>query len=308
MKILVTGASGFVGRRLVEALELKGHQVTSLVRHSSNPNYPSGDVVITDLTDSLSMFDVVTKTKPDIVVHLGARTPVSYSFSQQNDYQHQNYLGTVNVVNACVRQVKVPRLVFASTMESYGWQPEGVLIKETAQQNPASPYAVAKVAGEHYVRMAGVAYKLPYVIVRCCNTYGGKRFDRNYSLIEYATSTMLKGEDLYIGTPNAVRDFIHVDDHVKAYMHVIGSDKTGIFNFGSEITMTIGEVVEKIKSMLNYGKEIIKTFPPGYPNRNVVENWLSLDSTKARKEFGWKPMSFDEGLKKTIDYWRSYSA
>ena len=85
MNVLITGASGFVGSRLVGALELSGHHVTSLVRHSSNPKYPKGDVIITDLTDSLSMLDAITNSKPDTVVHLGARTPVSYSFSQQND-------------------------------------------------------------------------------------------------------------------------------------------------------------------------------------------------------------------------------
>jgi len=223
-RIFITGSDGFVASRLIAKL-VDEYEVFALLRPVTRFEGVNDDVLKSinirygDLTDFLTMGNIVKEVSPNIILHLGARTPVSFSFEQPMDYQNINYMGTVNLVTSALKLPKLEKFVFASTMESYGWQPEGRLIKENAVQSPASPYAVSKVAAEHYIKMAGEAFGLPYIIMRACNTYGGKPFG---TIIEYLANCMLTNKVPNIGTPDAVRDFIHVDDHVGAYMSAVG--------------------------------------------------------------------------------------
>lgn len=190
-------------------------------------------------------------------------------------------------------------------MEVYGWQKTKKPFIEETPLNPASPYAVSKVAAENYVRMAGKAFNLPFVVLRSCNTYGRK--NNTDFIVEYIITRMLKNKTVFIGTPNAVRDLMFVDDHVNAYIKCIESNVTSeVFNFGLGSETTMGELGLMIKNMINFDGKIIHNFPPDYPFRPIVEPYLSLDSSKARKILGWKPkFTLNEGLKTTIEFWKN---
>ena len=152
--------------------------------------------------------------------------------------------------------------------------------------------------------MSQKAFGLPYIISRACNTYGRKH--NTGFVTEYIASAMLNNQTVYIGTPNAVRDMMYVDDHVNAYLKMLKSKAVNeTFNFGTGSRTSMKEIALKLKKIIGFKGSIIHSFPPNYPWRPVVEDFLSLDATKAKKKLGWTPKyGLDEGLKKLVDYWK----
>lgn len=318
-KIFLTGVTGFIGSHIIKKLE--DYDVACLVPSSELgvQDIPKNvEIKFGDLTNFAQIQNIVKEYSPNIIVHLAAVTPVRYSFEQPEIYQYVNYLGTINLVNASLKLPSFKKFIFASSMETYGWQKQRKPFTEDLQLNPASPYAVSKAAAEQYIKMAGKAFNLPHIIMKPCNTYGRK--NTTGFIIEYLITKMLKREIPYIGTPDAVRDLMYVDDHVDAYIKAIEYDLGSVkerrenlnsdinyyvFNFGLGLELTIEQVANKIKEMIGYDGEIVHGFPPDYPKRPVVEQYLSLNSAKAKKILGWEPkVMLEEGLKLTIDWWK----
>lgn len=319
-KIFLTGASGFIGSHLIE--KLSDYEVICLIPSSDlGKNQTPKDVRMEfgDLTNHVVIQSIIKKVNPNIIIHLAAITPVRHSFGQPEIYQKVNYLGTINLVHSVANLPSFEKFIYASTMETYGWQSQRKPFTENLQLNPASPYAVSKLAAENYIKMAGKAFNFPYIIMKPCNTYG-RKYETGY-IIEYLITEMLKGRPLFIGTPNAVRDFMHINDHTDAYIkaleYELGSERERkdnlnsdinyyTFNFGCGLELTIRKVAEKIKEMIEYDEEIINGFPENYPNRPVIEEYLSLNADKAKKILEWRPkVSLEGGLKKTIEYWEN---
>lgn len=313
-KILLTGITGFIGSELARKLSETGnYEIYGLVRHYSG-HYPSTAqdfgpnvrLVTGNLMDHIRIRKLILDLQPIFVVHVGASTPVRYSFESPIEYQQIDYLATVNLVHSVLElpSQRFQKLIFASTMEVYGWQNSREPFLENIPLHPASPYAVSKVAAEKYIEMAGKAYDLPYIMLRPCNTYGRKH---NASfIVEYLITSMLRGKTPFIGSPDAVRDLMYVDDHVEAYLTVLQSTITeGTFNFGGGSTKTMGELAEMIKELTGYMGDIKKEFPENYPFRPIVEDFLSLNATRARSKLGWTPkVSLEEGLRRTIEFWQ----
>ena len=320
MKILMTGATGFIGSHLVKCLS--AHEVTCIVSSASIgwKDMPRNVAVeFADITDFTKMNNIVANTRPDTIIHLAAATPVRLSFEMPNIYQDVNYLATVALVHAALKS-GVNKFLFASTMETYGWQPQKKPFTENLALNPASPYAVSKVAAENYIKMAGQAYGLCYYIAKPCNTFGRKN-DKGF-LVEYAVTEMLSNRQPFIGTPNAVRDLMYVDDHVNAYLKLIEFEETSqertenlerdptyyVFNFGNGSERKVGDIVDTIARIIGFTGGFASSFPTGYPARPVVEDYLSVNSDKAWTVLEWKPtVTIDDGLKKAIEYWRTRS-
>ncbi|MBI3190739.1 GDP-mannose 4,6-dehydratase [archaeon] len=311
-RVFVTGATGFVGSELVRELS-KQYEVHALVRTTSNKHAlePIRDVLnkievrYGNLTDYSTMRKIIKDISPHYIIHVGASTAVRHSFDNVMEFQEVNYLGTVNLVHTALDIPDFKKFLFASTMEVYGWQDSTKPFTEETKANPESPYAVSKLAAEEYIRMAGKAYGLPYVVSRACNTFGRKH--NAGFIVEYLVTTMLKDETAYIGTPDAIRDLMYVDDHVNAYITSLKSSvKNEIFNFGTGNMMTIKNLAEKIRELTGFKGDIINNFPPDYPFRPVVSPFLSLDSKKARQMLKWEPkVSIEDGLKKTVEYWKT---
>lgn len=312
-RVLITGVTGFIGSELARKLVSEGYEVFGLVRTTSNKAAldPIKDILTKlelrygNLTDYSTIRKLIRDISPQYIIHVGAATAVRNSFENPMEYQEVNHLATVNLVHAALDLPDFKKFIFASTMEVYGWQETPEPFTEETPRHPASPYAIAKYAAEEYIRMAGKAFGLPYIVMRCCNTYGRKN---NAGFItEYITTTMLKGETVYIGTPDAVRDMMYVDDHVNAYVTALKSQiKDETFNFGTGNKLTMKELALKIRQLTNFQGQLVFSFPPDYPWRPVVENFLSLNSSKAEKLLGWKPkFSVEEGLKKTAEHWKN---
>jgi nucleoside-diphosphate-sugar epimerase len=316
MSVLVTGCTGFIGSRLTEKLINDGYKVYGLVRHVARKELKPLDSFIDrlrliegDLSTYHSVNSAISNVQPQFVLHLGALSPVRLSFDDPFPYISTDFEGTVNIVHSMIEKAPKARLIFASTAEVYGWQNRSEPTKETVALNPASPYAVCKEAADQYVRLAMKIYGLQATVMRPINSYG-RRGEKGF-FVEYLISKMLNNEAIYIGTPNSIRDYMFVDDHVNAYLLAMKSDKAigEVFNVSPNNPVSNGELTNILAKIMNFdGKIIMGSYPPGYPSRPIQQDpdYLVLDSSKIRHALGWKPsVTLEEGLRNTVELWKS---
>ncbi|MCR4327260.1 MAG: GDP-mannose 4,6-dehydratase [Nanoarchaeota archaeon] len=317
MKVLVTGITGFIGSELAHRILEEGHEIKGLVRHVVGRDFEpikdiknKIDIIPCDFKDFYSVRSSIKKANPDVVMHLGALSPVRLSFEHPLEYQNSNYLSTINIAES-IRDLYGPekvRLIAASTAEVYGMQEE-TPFGENLKLEPSSPYAVSKASMDIYLRMLSKVYDFNGVILRNSNTFG-RKYDSGF-FTEYLITNMLKGDEVYVGAENSVRDYMYVEDHVNSYLLAMKTPeaKGQAFNISGGVGYSNKEWTLKIADMLGFSKEKIHfgEYPPGYPNRPLSSDqpYLVLDSSKAQKILGWKQtVSIDEGLKKTIEHWK----
>ena len=301
MKILMTGSSGFIGSHLSE--RLKNHEVHHLK---------------SDLLDHQSVAGEVLLVKPDIIVHLAARTEVEQSFYEQITFSEINYVGTVNLIETAAKVKNLRNFVFASTMEVYGWQPisdeieehgtpqQSIAFDENTVHNPNAPYAVAKYGCEKYLEYAHRCYNFPFTALRQTNCYGRK--DNQFFVTEQIINQMLTNPDeCNLGYAEPYRTFIFVDDMLDAWETVINNpDKCNdgsIFTIGPDNPIKIRDYAELIAKKLDWKGTInwdTKIFRAG------EIYWLNSNNTLIKKKLGWEPkVTLDEGLDKTIEIWKA---
>lgn len=304
--ILVTGGSGFIGSHLIPKLMEREHVVFNLARYVTGRYVLGGNVktFFADLRDYHTIFNVLKHLQPKIVIHLASLSPVSYSYNHPQEVLETNFNGTVNLAEACLRCIPhFKQFIFASTSETYGNQNRFPLTEETPQI-PNSPYAVSKVACEHYLQYMRAAYDFPVTIMRCFNTFGRKR--NTHFVVERIVTQMLKNEEkTRLGNPSIIRDFLYVEDHVSAYLSVIGKPYAigNVFNFCTSHATTIQELTEIIGEQTGWqGKVVWNTIP----QRPLDIQKLVGSPEKAKNILRWKPKwKLEDGLKETISYWKN---
>ena len=216
MKIFLTGSDGFIGQHITEVLE-KVHTI-----HHMQANLLEHDKVRQELQNA----------DPDLIIHLAARTEVQESFVEQITFSEINYVGTVNLIESASELKNLKNFIFASTMETYGWQPisdevkenkvpkQVVLFDENTPTNPNCPYAVAKLACEYYLKYARRSSGLPYTIIRQTNAYGRK--DNNYFVTEQIISQMLTNQrEINLGYGEPYRNFLYIEDMIDMWESVV---------------------------------------------------------------------------------------
>ncbi len=302
-KILITGATGFIGSHLLPKLIKTGYDVYALQRYITGRYVLGSNVktIFADLRNEIDVRRAVKLVQPDYVIHLAAISPVSYSYDHPQEVTEVNYLGTINLAEACLREVpRLRQFLFASTSETYGNGP--VPKREDTPQNPNSPYAVSKLAAEKYLLYIRDAYDFPVTTLRNFNTYGRKR--NTHFFIERTICQMLTSNVVRLGDPTPVRDFMYVEDHVNAYLTCLGNPKAigEIFNFCTGRHMRLDEVTEIIEELTDFNGEI-KWY--SIPARPLDIKVLYGDYSKARKILNWEPKyMLEEGLKLIVEYWR----
>jgi len=318
VSVLVTGISGFIGSNLARRLVEEGYDVYGMVRHVSRSSFRVLEPVLDkirfvegELGEFHSVRSVISSTSPKAVLHLGALTPVRYSFEDPFPYARINFEGTMNVAHAILEASPKTRLIAASTAEVYGWQPHQPL-SEDAKLNPSSPYAVSKMAMDYYLQMAMKVYQLKATVLRCNNTYG-RQGEKGF-LAEYIVDAMLAGDPVYIGAPDHVRDYMFVDDHVDAYLRVLQNETAigEVFNVSPGNPVTNLQLAKKLSEIIGFKGRIVEgSYPPGYPIRpaNLENDYIVLDSQKIRSKLGWKPsLTLDEGLHRVVASWKQTKA
>ena len=297
----MTGSSGFIGSHLSIRLHSEHH-----LHHLSS-----------DLTDHRSVNDEVLAVKPDIIVHLAARTEVEKSFYEQITFSEINYVGSVNLIEAAASVKNLKNFVFASTMEVYGWQPISdevqkniipkrfVAFDENTQPYPNAPYSVAKYGVEKYLEYAHRCLDLPFTALRQTNCYG--RRDNNFFVTEQFISQMLaNSSQVNFGYAEPYRNFIFVSDMLDAWQTVIENpDKCNdgkIFTIGPDNPIKIRDYADLIAEKLNWTGQINW-------NRKLHRAgeiyWLNSNCNLIKKTLGWEPkVSLYDGLDKTIEIWK----
>jgi GDP-mannose 4,6-dehydratase len=314
MKALVTGILGFVGSHLAQRLVNDGNEVYGLVRRVACRNLdPLGNLekditlVSGDITDYASSRNALKIANPDVVFHLAALSPVRDSFERPFEYQQANFVGTMNIAHALLElpDPEKRKILAASTAEVYGIQGNQPL-KETLALKPSSPYAVTKAAGDMYLQMMFNSFNLHGTVMRPTNSFG-RKFERNF-MVEYLVTQMLKDENIYIGAPDSIRDYMFIDDHVNAYVLAAKNQKADgqVYNAGTGIGVSNRQLAELIAKKVGYNLKKIKfgSYPPGYPLRPLSSDqpYLVLDATKIKKELNWSPKyNLSDGLDKVVE-------
>lgn len=304
LKVLITGATGFIGSHIVPSLIEQGYEVYSLERYVTG-RYVLGQrrdvkTVFGDLKEYFTIKRILREVQPDAVVHLAAVSPVAYSYDHPHEVIETNFLGTVNLAESCLREVPhFKHFLFASTSETYGNGPNPKT--EETPQNPNSPYAVSKVACEKYLLYMRDAFDFPMTIFRNFNTYGRK--NNTHFVVERTIVQMLRGKTVRLGDPTPVRDFEYVDDHVNSYLTCLDNPKAkdGIFNFCTGRGVSIKELVKLISELTDFKGEVIWSTIPARP-LDIEE--LVGSYSKAKQVLSWSPkFALEEGLKLTINFW-----
>ena len=308
MKILVTGAGGFIGSHLVEHLHQMGHTVRAFVRYNSSSSngwlqqdtIPDIEIIRGDIRDYDSVRDAVRGV--DAVFHLAALIGIPYSYVSPLAYIRTNVEGTYNVLQAC-RDEGVSRVVHTSTSEIYGTA-QYVPIDELHPVNPQSPYAASKSAADQLAISYYRSFELPVTVVRPFNTYGPRQSSR--AIIPTIISQLLAGKNLTLGNLTPTRDLNFVTDTARGFVQVgLAPTTVGeVVNVATGKEISIGNLANKIIEQVGTHATIECEARRLRPEKSEVER-LCGDATKAKTLAGWQSrVSLSEGLQVTIDWIR----
>ena len=318
-KVLITGAGGFIGSHLTQALVKKGFKVTALFRYNSSNskgwldldkdetdgNYESK---FCDLGDS-SFINQAIKNQ-DMVIHLAALIGIPYSYQARESYLRTNVIGTFNVLEACLKN-NISNLIHTSTSEVYG-TPKKTPISEKNELQPQSPYAASKVGADQLAMSYFKSFQLPVSIIRPFNNFGPRQSNR--AVIPTIINQALKKNctEIKIGSTKPTRDFLYVEDTVNAYLKILKhkNSKGQIYNVGTGVEISIKDLILKILKIVN--KTNIKIKNQKIRNRPKTSEVMRLvcDSKKIKKELNWissinSKNDFDKVLKKTINWYEN---
>ncbi len=303
--ILLSGSTGFIGGHLGKILVDQGYDVVCLNRFASNRRVHEfgQQIVYADLLDPSGLMKAVQNTKPHIMIHLAAVSPVAYSYTHQWEVNAANYQATSILAEACRELPNFEQFIFAGTSEAYGNQPE-IPIHESAKYYPNSPYSDSKVAAIQYLEYMRDAYDFPMTVCLPFNTYG--RINSKHFVTESLITQMLDNpKTVLFGDPKPVRDFLFRDDHVKAYTAVL-ENKVAIgekFNFCTGVGVTIQELVDLLVEITGY-QGIVS--PYHYPRRPLDIDVLIGANYKAENLLGWTPdYDLKSGMEQTVDELRA---
>jgi NAD dependent epimerase/dehydratase len=310
--VAVTGAEGFIGSHLTEALVRRGHRVRAMALYNMfssrgwldtlDPDIAAEvDVVFGDVRDQGSVLSFVEGTSA--VYHLAALGSVPYSYSAPRSFVDTNTIGTMHVLEA-VRACRTPRMVHTSTSETYGTA-RTVPISEAHPLQAQSPYAASKVGADKLVESYCLSFGVPAVTLRPFNTFGPRQSTR--AVIPQVITQLASGSRvLKLGALDPTRDFSYVTDTAEAFIAVgqaPGSAVLGeVFNCGPGTDVAIGRLAEEITELMGVQADIVEDAQRMRPKESEVMR-LVCDATRLRERTGWAPrFTRATGLRETIDW------
>jgi dTDP-glucose 4,6-dehydratase len=311
MRIIVTGGAGFIGSCFVRlalqdgALEIANidkltyaGNLENLVSVSDHPRYRFFKTDICDLEGLRRVFEEV---KPDAVVHFAAESHVDRSIFSPQPVFETNLRGTFNLLET-MRAQRVARFIHISTDEVYGSLDAPLEAEEQFPLQPSSPYSAGKAGSDLLALSYHKTYKLPVIVTRASNNYGPYQFPEK--LIPLMITHAFEDQPLPVyGDGMQIRDWLYVEDHCRAILTLLQKGRDGeIYNIGGNRSLPNKTVVEQILAITGKPYSLIEyvTDRPGHDRR------YALSSEKLSRETGWKPlMDFEQGLKATVDWYRS---
>ncbi len=306
MKALVTGGAGFIGSHIQDALIELGHEVAILdnFRSGKKENLNSKATLFEiDIQNKEAVSEAVSQFKPEVIFHLAAQNEVPYSMEHPFEDAQTNILGTMNILEAS-KANGVKKIIYSNTGGAfYGEVPEDKLPidEELPAHKPTSFYGVSKHCAEIYLRLYGNLYNLQWVSLRYANVYGPRQEgNKEAGVVAIFTEKLLKKEQPIInGDGQHIRDYIFVEDVVKANIKALNYNQSDYFNISTGTQTTTQQVFDAIESNLKTG---IK--PLNGPDRPGDPRKISLSSKKAQEKLGWEAtVDFTQGIEKTIQFY-----
>ncbi|KRD63428.1 dTDP-glucose 4,6-dehydratase [Ensifer sp. Root278] len=329
MRILVTGGAGFIGSALVRHLvNNTDHEVlnfdkltyagtlTSLASIAASPNYrfKQGDVC-----DEGAVVAAIADFQPDVITHLAAESHVDRSIDGPSAFIQTNVVGTYTMLAAALDYWrKLPadraqnfRFHHISTDEVFGSLGETGYFTETTPYDPRSPYSASKAGSDHLVSAWGHTFGLPILITNCSNNYGPYHFPEK--LIPLMIVKAVAGDPLPVyGNGTNVRDWLYVEDHVRALQCVFEKGAPGqTYNVGGnserrniDVVNTVCQILDRLQPRAdgkNYARQITYVADrPGHDQR------YAIDAAKIGNQLGWRPVeTFESGIEKTVAWYLS---
>ena len=314
VKVLITGADGFIGSHLTESLVREGYSVRAFVMYNSLNSWGWLDQVSAEIKKSIEIFpgDIrdphgvkAAMRDCDAVLHLAALIAIPYSYHSPDTYIDTNVKGTLNVLQAA-RQLGVKRVIHTSTSEVYGTA-RFVPITEEHPLQGQSPYSASKIGADQLAYSFYSSFDLPVVIARPFNTYGPRQSAR--AVIPTVITQIANGaKQLKLGAITPTRDFSYIQDTVDAFIATLESDKGfgEVVNFGSNFEISISDVAALIAEKMNVKIDIALDTERMRPVNSEVER-LWADNSKVKELFGWSPKyvgrdGLARGLQETINW------
>jgi len=313
MKILVTGADGFIGSHVVETLVKSGHEVRAFVLYNSFNSWgwlddsdksvrESIDVFAGDIRDPHGVDNAVSGQ--EVILNLAALIAIPYSYHSPDTYIDTNIKGTLNILQAA-RRHEVSRVIQTSTSEVYGTA-QYIPIDEKHPLHPQSPYAASKVGADQLALSFHASFKTPVGGLRPFNTYGPRQSAR--AVIPTIISQLATGREVKLGSLSPTRDFSFVQDTANGFLAAAMSDAIvgQTVNLGSGFEISIQETAETIARLMNVELKLANDEQRVRPESSEVER-LHASIQKAKEVLGWQPQlkgleGFKAGLKQTIDW------
>lgn len=318
-KVLVTGADGFIGSHLVEALVRDGWDVKAFVFYNSFNSWGWLDrcapdvagrfeVIAGDIRDPHGVREAMSNCK--VVLHLAALIAIPFSYHSPDTYVETNVRGTLNVLQAA-RDLCVDKVVCTSTSEVYG-SARFVPITEEHPLNAQSPYAATKTAADQLALSFHQSFGLPVAVLRPFNTYGPRQSAR--AVIPTIIGQIASGQRrIKLGALHPTRDFSFVGDTARGFIQAAESAATvgRVTNIGSGFEISVGDTVALISKVMDAEVEIVADNERLRPTASEVER-LFAGVDVAKDLFGWNPEhsgleGFTRGLKQTVDWFREPS-
>ena len=321
--ILITGGAGFIGSHVVRFFVNKysNYLIINIdkLTYAGNlenikdvENHPNYHFVKGDISDVDCINRLFRKFNIEAIIHLAAESHVDRSIFDPMVFIKTNIIGTVNFLNACrnfwKNNLKEKLFYHISTDEVYGSLGSNGYFNETTPYDPRSPYSSSKASSDHFARAFFHTFKIPVVISNCSNNYGPFQFPEK--LIPLSINNIKNNKPIPIyGKGENIRDWLFVEDHVKAIDMIFHHGRIGeTYNIGGDnewknidLIHKLCELMDsKLKRKSGFSARLI-TFVKDRAGHDLR---YAIDSSKLKKELGWKPLvSFEQGLEKTIDWY-----
>jgi len=292
VRILITGASGFIGKNLTSYLMKKSHAIIGA-------DLRSGDV-IGDVTDVSFVLETLAKQDFDSIIHLAAIADIRACINDPYSCYKVNSFGTLNMLELAIRK-RVRRFVYSSSANVYG-VPTELPVKETAPLSPRTPYDYSKVLSENLIQSYGRHRGLPFVILRSWKLFG--EHDVPTTAVSRFINACLKGEPIQLfNSGRDTTDPYHIENYCYAVQLCLERDEAvgEAFNIGTGNEVSIRQLAESIKKLTNSDSKLVD-LPPRTPEEaQPMRSYPSIDKIKGK--LGYEPiLSLEEGLRRTIRY------
>ncbi len=301
--ILITGANGFVGQHLSEALLCRGNKVSRIVRSNLPKKHGAGIYHILDLTNAAKVTEVFSSLQPDYVIHLAGSKNRTDDIKQFSATYDENLLMSLNVIDGCRTIKNFKRLIFLGTCDEYGQAPTPYL--ESQKELPVGAYGLSKCAVTQMLSCLFRSHRFPSVVLRPSVIFGpGQGCEMFLSAL---IQSLLVGRDFAMTAGEQRRDFIYINDVVGAIIQAVSADERvngAVVNIGAGVSYQIKTVASIVANSINSDVNGFIKFGAVPYRSNDIMNY-SVDISRAKELLGWCPSTtLEDGVQKTVDFFK----